>query len=369
LRKAKDRNRQQKEDLHSLQNSTPACTKLPDRRTRQGPKTRTETELEENISRPSPDDVACAARLTGDILILGASGKMGPSLSALCRRASDAAGLARRVIAVSRRQISVSGVDSLSCDLLDRAQVEKLPDCPNVLYLAGRKFGSTGNPELTWAMNTVVPAIVAERFRNSRIVVFSTGNVYPLRRLADGGSKETDPPAPVGEYAQSCLGRERVFEYFSGALGLQCLLFRLNYAVDLRYGVLVDLAGKIWNGEPVPLAVPAFNVIWQRDANSYALRSLEYCASPPRILNITGAETFRVRDCAAFFAARFGKPCRFEGEEGSTALLSDAAVSHALLGPPAVSGADLLERVAQWTEAGGVTLNKPTHFEVSDGRF
>jgi nucleoside-diphosphate-sugar epimerase len=238
-----------------------------------------------------------------------------------------------------------------------------------VLYLAGRKFGSTANPELTWAINTLVPAIAAERFRNSRIVAFSTGNVYPLRTVNSGGSRETDQPAPVGEYAQSCLGRERVFEYFSNQHGLRCLLFRLNYAVDLRYGVVVDIARKVYAGEPVPLSVPAFNIIWQRDANSYALRSLEYCATPPVPLNVTGPETLSVRRVAEFFAERFGRPCRFAGEEGPTALLSDASKCHAWMGAPSVSAERLLELVAAWVEGGGASLNKATHFEVADGRF
>lgn len=326
-------------------------------------------ELEDTLSRPNEADVASLRRLEGDILILGAGGKVGPSLARLCRRASDAAGTPRRVIAVSRRPVAEPGVKTIACDLLDRAAVAHLPLCPNVLYLAGRKFGSTGSPELTWAMNTVAPVIVGERFIQSRIVVFSTGNVYPLREVSAGGSRESDPPAPVGEYAQSCLGRERVFEYFSRQHGLRCLLFRLNYAVDLRYGVLVDIARKIFAGEAVDITVPAFNVIWQRDANSYALRSLEHCGSPPRILNITGPETLAVRNAAQFFAQRFGKPCSFTGTEGRVALLSDASASHALMGPPSVSALGLAEMVAHWVETGGASLNKPTHFEVADGRF
>ena len=308
-------------------------------------------------------------RLEGDILILGASGKMGPSLARLCRRAADAADKTRRIIAVSRHVIAEPGVEAIACDLLDRDAVAGLPDCPNVLYLAGRKFGSSGSPELTWAMNAIVPGVVAERFRESRIMVFSTGNVYPLREITGPGSRESDQPGPVGEYAQSCLGRERVFEYYSNQHGLRCLLFRLNYAVDLRYGVLVDIAGKVHAGEPVDLTVPAFNVIWQRDANSYALRSLEYCATPPRILNITGRETLTVPEAAEFFAKRFKRPCRYRGVPGPVALLSDASASHQLLGPPEVSTEALMELVAAWIEAGGENLNKPTHFEVADGRF
>jgi nucleoside-diphosphate-sugar epimerase len=330
---------------------------------------RTLADLEDALSRPSEEDVAFLKRLEGDILILGAGGKMGPSLARLCRRAADAAGTPRRIVAVSRRAIEETGVEGIACDLLDRARVADLPDCPNILYMTGRKFGSTGNPELTWAMNTAVPAIVAERFRGSRVVVFSTGNVYPLRDPASGGSRECDPPEPVGEYAQSCLGRERVFEYFSRHHGLKCLLFRLNYAVDLRYGVIVDIARAVYEGEPVKVTVPAFNIIWQRDANSYALRSLQYCDTPPRILNITGPEMFSVRAVAEFFATRFGRPCRFEGVEGAAALLSDASATHSLMGPTEVSGEQLLEMVATWVGAGGASLNRPTHFEVADGKF
>jgi nucleoside-diphosphate-sugar epimerase len=201
------------------------------------------------------------------------------------------------------------------------------------------------------------------------MVVFSTGNVYALRRPSAGGSVESDPLAPVGEYAQSCLGRERVFDYFSRHHGLRCVLFRLNYAVDLRYGVLVDIARKVYTGEPVDVTVPAFNVIWQRDANSYALRALEHCGTPPRILNVTGRETVTVREAARFFATHFGKPCRLAGTEGPLALLSDASTSHALMGPPSVSSSQLMAMAAAWVESGGPSLDKPTHFEVADGRF
>ena len=322
----------------------------------------TVADLEEALSCPSDDDIAAARRLEGDILILGAGGKMGPSLARLCRRA---AGDSRRVIAVSRHAVEVPGVEFTACDLLDREAVSRLPRCRNVLYLAGRKFGSTGAPELTWAMNTVVPAIVCEHFHSSRFVAFSTGNVYPLVDPASGGSRESDPPAPVGEYAQSCLGRERVFEYFARP----CVLFRLNYAVDLRYGVLVDIARKVFAGAPVDLTVPAFNVIWQRDANSYALRSLEHCSAPARILNITGADTLRVRDAANYFADRFQKPVRFTGAEGPAALLSDARACFGLMGAPSISSPQLMDMVAGWIEAGGTSLGKPTHFEVADGRF
>jgi nucleoside-diphosphate-sugar epimerase len=327
------------------------------------------TDLERELSRPTEADIAFMRRLDGDILILGASGKMGPSLARLCRNAADASGKPRRILAVSRNVAAEAGIETIACDLLQREQVAPLPECPNVLYLAGRKFGSSGSPELTWAMNAVVPAIVAEKFWRSRMVVFSTGNVYPFRPASGGGSVETDLPAPVGEYAQSCLGRERVFEYFSRQRELRCLFFRLNYAVDLRYGVLVDIARKVYGGTPVELGVPAFNVIWQRDANSYALRSLELTVSPPRILNVTGAEKLSVRRTANWFARRFERPCHFEGTEGPAALLSDASACRELLGPPEVTAEQLMEMVASWVEGGGASLDKPTHFEVSDGRF
>jgi nucleoside-diphosphate-sugar epimerase len=329
----------------------------------------TEAELEQELSRPSEADIACMRRLEGDILILGGSGKMGPSLARLCRRAADEAGTRRRIIAVSRNPVALPGVETVRCDLLRRDEIAQLPDCPNILFLAGRKFGSSGSPELTWAINTIVPALVAERFPHSRIVAFSTGNVYPFRMLAEGGSIESDEPAPVGEYAQSCLGRERVFEYYSKQHGLRCVIFRLNYAVDLRYGVIVDIARQVWSGEPVELRVPAFNIIWQCEANSYALRALEHAAAPALVLNVTGVETILVRDAAAWFAERFGRECRFTGEEGQVALLSHTAVCRRLLGAPTVSADVLMEMVARWIECGGTLLNKPTHFEVADGGF
>jgi nucleoside-diphosphate-sugar epimerase len=325
--------------------------------------------LERELARASEEDVACLRRVDGDILILGASGKMGPSLARLCRNARDASGSKARIIAVSRSAAAEDGIEAIACDLLDRGQVAKLPDAANVLYLAGRKFGSSGSPELTWAMNAVVPAIVAERFRDSRIVAFSTGNVYAFRSPEQGGAVESEGPAPVGEYAQSCLGRERVFEHFSKTNGTPCLIYRLNYAVDLRYGVLVDIARKVYAGEAVDVTVPAFNVIWQRDANSYALRSLEFCSSPPTLLNVTGPELLRTRDVAAWFGRRFRRDVQYQGSEGPVALLSNPSECFRLMGAPEVSAEQLMEMAAVWIEAGGASLNKPTHFEVADGKF
>ena len=335
-----------------------------------------EAQLEELLASPATSDIELMRRLSGDVILLGAGGKMGPSLARRVRSATDGASVSRRVIAVSRfssprarDELESAGVETISCDLIDRDQIAKLPECENVLFLAGRKFGSTERTDLTWAINTFVPGIVAERYRASRIAVFSTGNVYPLVKVTSGGSVETDAPSPHGEYAQSCLGRERIFEYFSHEYGTRCLIFRLNYAVDLRYGVLVDIARKVYEGEPINLSVASFNVIWQGDANSYALRSLELCDSPPRILNVTGPETISVQRAGEFFARRFQREVVFEGEESELALLSNASVCHTLLGYPSVALGTLMEWVAHWIEVGGASLNKPTKFEVMDGRY
>jgi nucleoside-diphosphate-sugar epimerase len=334
-----------------------------------------EAQLEELLGAPSPADVAFARALTGDVLVVGAGGKMGPSLARRTRRAVQAAGGRTRVVAVSRfsspelrEDLERDGIETLACDLLDPAQVEALPDAANVLYLSGMKFGSQDRPDLTWAQNTIAAAHVARRYARSRIVAFSTGNVYPFVDPASGGSTESDPPAPVGEYAQSCLGRERVFEYFSRERGTPSVLFRLFYAVDLRYGTLVDIARKVAAGEVVDLAVGHVNAIWQGDANSYALRSLGLGASPPRVLNVTGPAV-SVREAAAFFAARLGRPLRTSGVEGPYCLLGNAARCQEALGPPEVPLPTLLEWCAAWVERGGRSLGKPTKFERADGRF
>lgn len=335
-----------------------------------------EQQLEERLSTPNDKDIESMRRLTGDVTLLGAGGKMGPSLAKLARRASDAAGTRRRVIAVSRfsdRQsrddLEDVGVETISCDLLDRDEVAKLPDCENALFLAGRKFGSPDRSDLTWAMNTIVPANAAYRYRDSRIVAFSTGNVYPFVSVDSGGAVETDALEPRGEYAQSCLGRERVFEFFSRESGTRCLIFRLNYAIDLRYGVLVDVARKVYDGRAVDLTVGHFNAIWQGDANSYALRCLDLCESPPRFLNVTGPEIIPVHDAAEFYARRFGREAVFSGQESGEALLNDASLCRQLLGEAEMKMEELMELVAHWVETGGRSLNMPTKFEVSDGKF
>ena len=335
-----------------------------------------EPELEDVLAQPSDEDIASVARLEPDIMILGAGGKMGPSLARRVQRAAERAGNGSRVLAVSRfssrearTELESQGVPTLACDFLSAPAITGLPRFPNVLYLAGRKFGTTDRTDITWATNTVVPARVAEHFADSRMVVFSTGNVYPLVPATGPAPTEADPPAPVGEYAQSCLGRERVVEYVSREDGLRALMFRLNYAVDLRYGTLVDIARKVFADEPVDLTVGYFNAIWQGDANSYALRSLELCESPPAVLNVTGSERISTRECAEWFGRFFGKAPRFVNEEGRLALLSDATRCRTLLGEPQVPLPVLRQWVAHWVRDGGSTLNKPTHFEVSDGRF
>lgn len=333
-------------------------------------------QLDDVLAHPSSADVEFARRLQGDVIILGAGGKMGPTLALRVLRSLRQAAKKTRVIAVSRfgsadaaRELLDAGVETISCDLLEQHSVRKLPQIENVLFLAGRKFGSAGDPELTWAMNVLVPAQVAQHFQHSRVVAFSTGNVYPFVTAEHGGSVESDSPAPVGEYAQSCLGRERIFQYYSKKFNTPCLIFRLNYAVDLRYGVLVDIARQVYDDKPVDISVPAVNVLWQGDANSYAMRSLELCESPARILNVTGPETISVLRAAEYFASRFQRELRVTGESKGMALLNNAGACHAALGYPAVSAYELMDSVANWIESGGASLNKATKFQVTDGKF
>jgi len=335
-----------------------------------------EAHLEDLLSRPSPSDVAFARTLSGDVLVLGAGGKMGPSLARRVRRAIEKAGGRNRVLAASRFSdpalpvaLTRDGIEPLACDLLDPDQVARLPQVPDVLYLAGRKFGSTDRPDLTWAHNVVVPMHVARHFEKARIVVFSSGNVYPLSPRTSSGSTEKDATGPVGEYAQSCLGRERVFEYFARERGTPCLLFRLFYAVDLRYGTIVDIARHVLAGEPIDLRVGRVNAIWQGDANSYAFRALDLCAVPARPLVVTGPAPVSVREVAERFGARYGRPVRFAGEEGPLALLGDPTECASRLGPPEVPLDRLVEWTAAWVEQGGRSLGKPTKFERTDGRF
>jgi nucleoside-diphosphate-sugar epimerase len=336
---------------------------------------RTEAELDAALSEPTPAVIETLARHPGDVVLLGAAGKMGPSLARMVRRAADALGDRRRVIAVSRFSTGgedafrAHGVETVLCDLLDPDAVAGLPDAPNVVAMAGRKFGSTGDASATWAVNCYLPALACRKYRTSRVVAFSTGNVYPLWPVTGRGPTEADPPGPVGEYAMTALGRERVFEFFSRQLGIPTVLLRLNYACDLRYGVLVDLARKVLAGEPVDLAMGYFNTIWQGDANAMTLRALDHAASPPRVFNMTGPEVLRVRDVCGRFGKLFGVEPRLTGTEADTALLSDATAGLAALGPLRVSTDELIECVAGWVKAGGRLLDRPTHFETRDGKF
>jgi nucleoside-diphosphate-sugar epimerase len=327
----------------------------------------TEAELEEIMSRPCPALIEDMARIEGDLILLGVAGKMGPTMARLARRAWDLAGRSSRIIGVAR--FSDPGVETITADLLDEKALAALPEIPNVIYLAARKFGSTGNEPLTWAMNTWLPAMVAQRYRNSRIVALSTGNVYPFSPAAGPGPDESILVGPVGEYAQSCLGRERMFQYFSDEYGTPVTLIRLNYAIDLRYGVLLDIASKVFNGQPIDLTMGHVNVIWQGDANTAILRSLRHCAAPPFILNLTGRETLSVRSLAQEFGKRFGKQPVITSSEAPTALLSNAARYHEMMGPPVVSLERMLDWVAHWVTIGGLMWNKPTKFQSRDGKF
>lgn len=333
-------------------------------------------QLDELLSRPGPAAIDALGRAAGDVMVLGAGGKMGPTLARMLRRAADAVGAPRTVIAVSRfrdpeigRRLLECGVETLAGDLADRAFVDGLPEAPNIFFLSGMKFGSAGNEPLTWGMNAYVPALVCERFPRSRIVAFSTGNVYGLVPIASGGSKESDPPAPIGEYAMSCLARERIVQYFSERNGTPATIVRLNYAVELRYGVLIDLAQRIVHGQPVDLSMGAVNVIWQGDACSTIVAALADCAAPATVLNVAGAEVLSVRRLAERLAALLGRPVTFCGIEGTDALLNDAAASHRRYGRPRVSIDRLLEWTADWIQRGMPMLGKPTHFEVRSGQF
>jgi nucleoside-diphosphate-sugar epimerase len=333
----------------------------------------TEAELDDLLSTPRAETSAALTACPGDVVVLGAGGKMGPTLARMVARARPDD---RRVIAVSRwssraaeSALNAAGVETLRADLLDRRDVDRLPDAPNVIFMAGQKFGTSGAPAMTWAMNTIVPANCAERYKSSRIVAFSTGNVYALTPSSSGGSRETDALGPVGEYAASCVGRERVFELYAEQHGTRVAIVRLNYAIDLRYGVLVDIATKVKRGDSVNVDMGFVNVIWQADANRIAVECLPHAASPAFVLNLTGGERLSVRKLAEWFGQRFGVAPRITGEERSDALLSNTDRMQSLFAPPNTSVNEMLDRVADWVEHGGALLGKPTKFETRDGKF
>jgi dTDP-4-dehydrorhamnose reductase len=332
--------------------------------------------LYEKLLKPSDELVEDIARLNGDIMLLGVGGKMGPSMARLAKQAIDIAGVQKQVIGVARfsnvevqQALEEEGIKTIVADLLEDDQLQGLFDVANVIYLAGTKFGTTGKEPFTWAMNSYLPGRVAEKFKDSRIVVFSTGNVYPLMPVESGGATEKQLPEPIGEYAQSCLGRERVFQYFSLKNNTPTLIYRLNYANDVTYGVLLDIGNAVKEGRPIDLRMGYVNVIWQNEANEIAIRCLHHCTSPSTILNVTGPETASVRSIAQAFGKIFNTQPAFINEEQQTALLSNAAESYRLFGKQQVSLEQMVQVIAGWINMGGKTLNKPTHFQEREGKF
>jgi hypothetical protein len=332
--------------------------------------------LEDILSEPTQETIAAMGSLEGDIVILGVGGKMGPTLARMAKRASELAGVTRRVIGVSRFSTSTLpdklrswDVETHQCDLLNLRSYSQLPDAPNVVYMAGMKFGTTGQQSLTWAMNTFLPGPVSERYRNSRVAVFSTGNVYGLSPVTLGGSRETDSLHPVGDYAMSCLGRERIFEHFSRTENIKMSILRVYYSIELRYGVLMDLAQLVLAGKPVPLGMGHFSAIWQADASAMSLRSLGLVASPPLVLNIARPELFSVRLIAEEFGERMEKPVRFEGVECGDALICNSQKATQLFGYSRISVGQIMAWTTDWAVRGGESLSKPTHFENRAGDF
>lgn len=328
--------------------------------------------LEELLSTPSAELIEYFRTLEGDIMILGAGGKIGPSMAMMAKRAVDASGVSRKVIAVDLmplKQLEEFGIETISCDMLDLESVKKLPRAKNIVYMIGRKFGSDGSEWLTWAINAMVPHNVAQVFTDSNVAVFSTGCVYPVAHVFSGGNVETDKPDPVGEYAMSSLGRERVFDYYAAEKGEKVVQIRLNYALELRYGVLVDIATKVFNGEPVDVTTGFMNGIWQGDCCDQVLRSFQYASSPSDILNITGPETLSVRWAANKFGELFGKEAIISGTENGKAYLNNASKANGLFGNPSVPIGKVIEWVAAWVKNGGENIGKPTHFETQDGKY
>jgi nucleoside-diphosphate-sugar epimerase len=333
-------------------------------------------ELEELLSEPSPQAMETMADLSGDLVLLGVGGKMGPTLARMARRADEKAGRSRRIIGVSRftdsaarRRLEYAGIETVACDLQDEAAWESLPDAENVIYMTGFKFGASSAPDQAWAMNCYLPALACRRYSESRIVAFSSGNVYGLASVQSGGSRETDPLQPIGEYAMTALGRERMFQYFSRKRGTPLLLLRLNYATELRYGVLVDIAQHVFTGKPLDVGMGYVNVIWLGDANAMTLASLRYTTSPARIVNVAGEPVLRVREVAEKFGELFQRPAICHGEEMDQALLNNGSAGAKLLGAPRTDIDTMIQWTADWIARGGEDLGKPTHFEVADGNF
>ena len=337
---------------------------------------KTDQDIEQLLSQPTAGAIAAVKGLDGDYMVLGVGGKMGTSLAVMLRRALDAAGKSATVYGVSRfsrpeakADLEQFGVTPISCDLADPDQVEKLPKVANVQYLAGQKFGTAGAPDETWIQNTIVPSIVGRKFKHSRIVVFSTGCVYPFVPISGPGANESTPVAFLGEYASTCVGRERVFTHFARKNNSQQLIYRLNYSVELRYGVLVDIAAKVLKGEAVDVTMGSFNLIWQGDACARAIQCFQHVANPPKILNVTGPDKISIRSVAEKFGQLFGKSAVITGQEAESAWIADASESIRLFGPVETSLATMMQMVADHQLTGGKLLGKPTHFETRDGKY
>lgn len=333
-------------------------------------------ELDEILSRPTEGLLDDIKKIKGDIIILGVAGKMGPSLAKLASRACKEVGSNKKIIGVSRFSdptlktgLEEHGITCIAADLLDDEALQSLPDSENVIYMAGKKFGTTGQEHSTWAMNAYLPGRVATKYKHSKIVVFSSGNIYPFVHFASGGALEDTPPEPLGEYAQSCLGRERIFEYFSHQFEIPMLMYRLNYAIDMRYGNLLEIGKMVENEQPIDLRSGHMNVIWQGDANEIAIRSLLHTTTPPKLLNVTGPETISIKQVAQKFGKLLGKKPVFINEPEPNVLLNNASLCHQLFGYPKVTLQTMIEMTAQWIQQDGETLNKPTHFQEREGKF
>lgn len=332
--------------------------------------------LEQLLAEPTDAAVAAMSQVHGDVLLLGAGGKMGPSLARMILHASQRANVDRRVIAVSRfsiegleQSLEAGGIETIRGNLLEEGFVEGLPDVPNVIFMTGAKFGTSTDASATWAMNVWLPSVICRRYRQSRILAFSTGNVYPFVPIESGGSVETDPLLPVGEYGMSALGRERMFEYFSRRDEIPTVIVRLNYAVELRYGVVIDLAAQVLAEQTIDVSMGYANVIWQADANSMVLAAMPDADSPPFVINVAGPELLEVSQVCQRLAALLNKPYHLDGTPSSMALLSNAQQAFDRYGKPRVSLMQVIAWTADWLHRGGTTWDKPTHFEVRDGKF